>query len=51
MKLEGLDLVCIGSADWATELPINQHQLMGRLAAQNNVLFCPGMNGAAVRTD
>jgi len=39
MKLEGLDLVCIGSADWATELPINQHQLMRRLAAKNNVLF------------
>ncbi len=39
MKLEGRDIVCVGSADWATELPINQHQLMGRLAAANNVLF------------
>ncbi len=39
MKLEGLDLVCIGSADWATELPINQHQLMRRLAVGNRVLF------------
>lgn len=39
MRLTGRDIVCIGSADWATELPINQHQLMGRLAAQNNVLF------------
>ncbi|HEX6206129.1 MAG TPA: glycosyltransferase [Solirubrobacterales bacterium] len=39
MRLAGCDIVCIGSADWATELPINQHQLMGRLAAQNNVLF------------
>ncbi len=39
MKLAGRDIVCIGSADWATELPINQHQLMGRLAAGNNVLF------------
>jgi glycosyltransferase involved in cell wall biosynthesis len=39
VRLEGRDLVCIGSADWATELPINQHQLMGRLAAANNVLF------------
>ncbi len=39
MKLEGRDIVCVGSADWATELPINQHQLMGRLAAKNNVLF------------
>jgi glycosyltransferase involved in cell wall biosynthesis len=39
MRLAGRDIVCIGSADWATELPINQHQLMGRLAATNNVLF------------
>ncbi len=39
MKLEGRDIVCVGSADWATELPINQHQLMGRLAATNDVLF------------
>jgi glycosyltransferase involved in cell wall biosynthesis len=39
VRLEGRDIVCVGSADWATELPINQHQLMGRLAAGNNVLF------------
>ncbi|HEY3434133.1 MAG TPA: hypothetical protein VGK41_00630, partial [Solirubrobacterales bacterium] len=39
MRPAGRDIVCIGSADWATELPINQHQLMGRLAADNNVLF------------
>ena len=39
MKLEGRDIVCIGTADWATELPINQHQLMGRLAETNRVLF------------
>ena len=39
MKLEGRDIVCIGTADWATELPINQHQLMGRLARSNRVLF------------
>ncbi len=39
MRLADRDIVCIGSADWATELPINQHQLMGRLAAGNNVLF------------
>jgi glycosyltransferase involved in cell wall biosynthesis len=39
MRLADRAIVCIGSADWATELPINQHQLMGRLAAQNNVLF------------
>jgi glycosyltransferase involved in cell wall biosynthesis len=39
MRLADRDIVCIGSADWATELPINQHQLMGRLAASNRVLF------------
>jgi glycosyltransferase involved in cell wall biosynthesis len=40
VRLEGRDIVCIGTADWQTELPINQHQLMGRLAARNNkVLF------------
>lgn len=39
MRLADRDIVCIGSADWATELPINQHQLMGRLAAANRVLF------------
>ena len=39
MRPADRDIVCIGSADWATELPINQHQLMGRLAVGNNVLF------------
>jgi glycosyltransferase involved in cell wall biosynthesis len=39
MRLAGRGIVCVGSADWATELPINQHQLMGRLAAGNRVLF------------
>jgi glycosyltransferase involved in cell wall biosynthesis len=39
MRLAGLDIVCVGSADWATELPINQHQLMRRLAQSNRVLF------------
>jgi glycosyltransferase involved in cell wall biosynthesis len=39
MRLVDRDIVCLGSADWATELPINQHQLMGRLAAANEVLF------------
>ena len=39
MELEDRDIVCIGTADWATELPINQHQLMRRLAARNRVLF------------
>jgi glycosyltransferase involved in cell wall biosynthesis len=39
LKLEGRDIVCVGTADWVTELPINQHHLMGRLAARNRVLF------------
>jgi glycosyltransferase involved in cell wall biosynthesis len=39
VRLEGHDIVCIGTADWATELPINQHQLMRRLASRNRVLF------------
>ena len=39
MRLEGRDIVCVGTADWQTELPINQHQLMGRLAIRNEVLF------------
>lgn len=39
VKLEGRDIVCVGTADWATELPVNQHQLMRRLAARNRVLF------------
>ena len=34
MRLEGRDIVCVGTADWQTQLPINQHQLMGRLAAR-----------------
>lgn len=39
MRLRGRDIVCIGSADWQTELPVNQHHLMGRLASENRVLF------------
>ena len=39
MRLEGLDIVCVGTADWRTELPINQHQLMRRLARRNRILF------------
>jgi glycosyltransferase involved in cell wall biosynthesis len=37
--LAGRDIVCVGTADWATELPINQHQLMRRFAERNQVLF------------
>jgi glycosyltransferase involved in cell wall biosynthesis len=39
VRLEGRDIVCVGTADWQTELPINQHQLMGRLAIGNRILF------------
>jgi glycosyltransferase involved in cell wall biosynthesis len=39
VRLEGRDIVCVGTADWATELPINQHRLMERLAERNEVLF------------
>jgi len=39
VRLEGRDIVCIGTSDWDNELPINQHQLMRRLARGNRVLF------------
>lgn len=37
--LEGRDIVCVGFADWDTELWTNQHHLMSRLARGNRVLF------------
>ena len=37
--LQGRDIVCVGFADWDTELWTNQHHLMSRLAASNRVLF------------
>ncbi len=37
--LRGRDIVCVGFADWDTELWTNQHHLMSRLARENNVLF------------
>jgi glycosyltransferase involved in cell wall biosynthesis len=39
LRLRGRQIVCVGTADWRTELPINQHQLMRRLAVANDVLF------------
>jgi glycosyltransferase involved in cell wall biosynthesis len=39
VRLRGRQIVCVGTADWRTELPINQHQLMRRLAVGNDVLF------------
>jgi glycosyltransferase involved in cell wall biosynthesis len=37
--LSGRDVVCVGFADWETELWTNQHHLMARLARDNTVLF------------
>lgn len=39
MTLSGEDIVCVGFADWDTELWTNQHHLMARLARDNRVLF------------
>ncbi len=38
-RLQGRDIVCIGFADWDTDLQTNQHHLMKRLARENRVLF------------
>jgi glycosyltransferase involved in cell wall biosynthesis len=38
-RLKGRDIVCVGFADWDTELWTNQHHLMSRLAKDNRVLF------------
>jgi glycosyltransferase involved in cell wall biosynthesis len=37
--LQGRQIVCVGFADWDTELWTNQHHLMSRLARENRVLF------------
>jgi glycosyltransferase involved in cell wall biosynthesis len=40
VSLAGRDIVCLGTADWQTELPVNQHALMRRFAAAGDrVLF------------
>jgi glycosyltransferase involved in cell wall biosynthesis len=38
-RVHGRDIVCVGFADWDTELWTNQHHLMARLARDNRVLF------------
>jgi glycosyltransferase involved in cell wall biosynthesis len=38
-RLSGRDIVCVGFADWDTDLWTNQHHLMHRLARENRVLF------------
>jgi glycosyltransferase involved in cell wall biosynthesis len=56
VRLEGRDIVCVGFADWDTELRTNQHHLMSRLARDNRVLFVeslglrrPGLSARDVR--
>jgi glycosyltransferase involved in cell wall biosynthesis len=39
VNLSGRDIVCVGFADWQTDLKTNQHHLMSRLARDNRVLF------------
>jgi glycosyltransferase involved in cell wall biosynthesis len=39
VQLRDRDIVCVGFADWDTELWTNQHHLMSRLARDNRVLF------------
>ena len=38
-ELRDRDIVCVGFADWDTDLWTNQHHLMSRLARDNRVLF------------
>src|SRR5271155_1656895 len=38
-RLQGRDIVCVGFADWDTDLWTNQQHLMSRLARENRVLF------------
>jgi glycosyltransferase involved in cell wall biosynthesis len=38
-RLRGREIVCVGFADWETDLWTNQHHLMSRLARENRVLF------------
>lgn len=39
MRLSGLDIVCVGFADWDAPVWTNQQHLMSRLARENRVLF------------
>jgi glycosyltransferase involved in cell wall biosynthesis len=38
-RLQGREIVCVGFADWETDLWTNQQHLMSRLARDNRVLF------------
>ena len=44
--LHDRDIVCVGFADWDTELWTNQHHLMSRLARDNRVLFIESLGPA-----
>ncbi len=39
MTLSGLDILCIGAADWHTDLLTNQQHLLKRAAEHNRILF------------
>jgi glycosyltransferase involved in cell wall biosynthesis len=39
VTLSGLDIVCIGAADWHTDLLTNQQHLLRRAAEHNRILF------------
>jgi glycosyltransferase involved in cell wall biosynthesis len=52
--LHGEDIVCVGFADWESQLWTNQHHLMSRLARHNRVLFIESLGlrrPQLVRTD
>lgn len=38
-ELRDQDIVCVGSALWATQAPLNVHHVMRRLAPRNRVLY------------
>lgn len=38
-RLQDRQIVCVGFADWDTDLWTNQHHLMSRLSRENSVLF------------
>ncbi|HEY7960762.1 MAG TPA: glycosyltransferase [Solirubrobacteraceae bacterium] len=39
LRIRGRDIVCVGFADWESEVWTNQQHLMSRLARENRVLF------------
>lgn len=51
-ELRDADIVCVGSALWATEAPLNVHHVMRRLAGRNRVLYVesPGLRAPAARS-